>query len=52
MSTIAVIVLVILAWIALAIRVALSVSRMISLRDRQRPDRAESATLVQGKSTD
>ncbi len=52
MSTIAVIVLAILAWIALAIPVALSVSRIINLRDRQRPDRTESATLAQDKSTD
>ncbi|MDQ4022005.1 MAG: hypothetical protein M3257_10380 [Actinomycetota bacterium] len=52
MSIIAVIALAILAWISLAIRIALSVGRMISLRDRQRPDRTESATLVEAKSTD
>ena len=52
MSTIAVIALAILAWIALAIPVALCVGRMINLRDRQRPERTESAALAQDKSTD
>ncbi|MGH3837009.1 MAG: hypothetical protein ACREX8_19575 [Gammaproteobacteria bacterium] len=51
MSTIAVIGLGILAWVLLAIPLALFVARMIRLRDRQRPDGTEPGAPAQGTST-
>lgn len=52
MSTIAVIGLGILAWVLLAIPLALFVARMIRLRDRQRPDRIEPGAPAEGTSGD
>lgn len=52
MSTIAVIGLGILAWVLLAIPLALFVARVIRLRDRQRPDRTEQGAPPEGKLTD
>jgi hypothetical protein len=52
MGTTAVISLGILAWVLLAILVALFVARMISLRDRQRPDRTEPEAPAEGRSAD
>ncbi|MGH4009568.1 MAG: hypothetical protein ACRDTH_15695 [Pseudonocardiaceae bacterium] len=49
MSTTAVIGFGILAWVLLAIPVALFVARMIKLRDRQRPDRIEPGTPAKCK---
>jgi hypothetical protein len=51
MSTTAVIGFGILAWILVAILVALGVARVIKLRDRQRPNPVEPATPVQGDSS-
>jgi hypothetical protein len=48
MSTTVVIGLGILAWALVAILLALSVGRMIRLRDRQRPDSTEPRTLAEG----
>lgn len=48
MGMTAVIVLGILAWALTAILVALFVARMISLRDRQRPDGTEQGAPVKG----
>ncbi len=50
MSTTAMIGLGILAWVLLAILLALFVGRMIRLRDRQRPDRTEPGAPAQGTS--
>jgi hypothetical protein len=54
MSTTAVIGLGILAWVLLAILVALFIARLIRLRDRQRPDRTDPApgTPAVGESPD
>ncbi len=52
MSTTAVIGLGILAWILLAIQVALFVARAIRLRDRQRPDRTGPSAPAEGESGD
>ena len=40
----------ILAWILMAVLVALFVARMISLRDRQRPDLTEQGTPAESGS--
>lgn len=52
MSTTVVIGLGTLAWVLLAILLALSVGRMIRLRDRQRPDPAKLGTPAEGKPGD
>lgn len=52
MSTTAVIGLGILAWVLLAIPLALFVGRMIRLRDRQRPDQTEPGAPAEGTSRD
>lgn len=52
MSTVAVIGFGILAWILLAIPLALFVGRMIRLRDWQRPDRTEPGAPAEGTSAD
>jgi hypothetical protein len=52
MSTTAAIALGILAWVLLAILLALFVGRMIILRDRQRPDRTEPEGPAEGGSAD
>lgn len=52
MSTTVVLGLGILAWVLLAVLLALSVGRMIRLRDRQRPDRTEQGAPVEGKADD
>jgi hypothetical protein len=52
MSTIAVVGLGILAWVLLAIPLALFVARMIRLRDQQRPDRTEPGAPAEDKLTD
>ncbi|MGH4006571.1 MAG: hypothetical protein ACRDTH_00095 [Pseudonocardiaceae bacterium] len=52
MSTTAMIGLGLLAWVLLAIPLALFVGRMIRLRDRQRPDRTGPRTPAEGKSGD
>lgn len=50
MGTTAVIGLGLLAWVLLAILLALFVGRMIRLRDRQRPDRTEPGAPAEDKS--
>jgi hypothetical protein len=52
MSTIAVIGFGLLVWVLLAIPLALFVARMITLRDRQRPDRTEPGTPAGGTTGD
>jgi hypothetical protein len=52
MTTAAVIGLGILVWVLLAILLALFVGRITRLRDRQRPDRTESAPPAEGKLAD
>lgn len=52
MSTTAVIGLGVLAWVLLAILVALFVARMIALRDRQRPDRTGPEAPAEARSAD
>jgi hypothetical protein len=52
MGTTAVIGLGILAWILMAIPLALFVGRMIRIRDRQRPDRTEPGAPAEGTSRD
>lgn len=52
MSTTVVIGLGILAWVLLAIPLALFVGRMIRLRDRQGSDRTEPGAPAEGKSRD
>ncbi|HSL07893.1 MAG TPA: hypothetical protein VK887_07925 [Pseudonocardiaceae bacterium] len=52
MGTTAVIGIGILAWVLMAIPLALFVGRMIRMRDRQRPDRTEPGAAAEGRSRD